>query len=176
MNGDKGMVGVSELPDEDGTRYTVLRRLERIDEDIVAVLLIILVAVVVLQIYSRFVLNDPVLWTLELAEGLFVWLVFVGGAVGVRRKSLQSIDVVLEMIPGRFQYLIRLCLSILMIAFVLVMIVHGWFLTNNSWAQTMPTTGLPRAAVFIAVPLSGLWMLISICRQMVGTYMENRNG
>lgn len=144
----------------------IAARLIRLDEDVIAILLIALVVVVVMQIWSRYVMGDPLLWTLEVAESLFVWLIFVGGVAGVRQRSLQGIDLLLTALPAVPRRALAILLYLMMIGFVGIMVWYGWALTQNSWLQRMPTTGVPRALVFIAVPLSGVWMLVHLLFQL----------
>ena len=42
----------------------------------------VMLVVVTLQVWYRFVLNDPLAWSEELARYLFVWSSFIGSAVG----------------------------------------------------------------------------------------------
>ena len=149
-----------------------LQRLETVDEDVIGILLAILVVVVVLQIGSRFILGKPFVWTVELALVLFVWLIFVGAVVGVRRKSLQAIDILAELFPSKLRRVLALVIHLGIIGFVLILIWQGAILTANSTRQVMPTTELPRAAVFVVVPLSGVLMLFYLCRQAVELFSK----
>lgn len=166
--------GAEDEPRREGGGRSLLRRLEAIDEDVIAVLLMILVVVVVLQIGSRFLFGRPFVWTVELALVLFVWLIFFGAVVGVRRKGLQAIDMVVKTFPPKLQALLSLAIHGLIIAFLMIIIWQGAILTWGSIHQIMPTTGLPRAALFVVVPFCGTLMLFYLLRQTVRLYSALR--
>ncbi|WP_341863738.1 TRAP transporter small permease subunit [Gymnodinialimonas sp. 57CJ19] len=54
-----------------------------------------------LQIYSRYVLQAPFGWTLELCLILWLWIVFVGCAFNVRDSDHVTFDIVYLMAPRR---------------------------------------------------------------------------
>ncbi len=52
-----------------------------------------------LQIFSRYVLNAPLGWTIELCLILWLWLVFWAGAFCVRDEDQIRFDVLIETLP-----------------------------------------------------------------------------
>lgn len=56
-----------------------------------------LTAVVALQVFTRFVLHTPVIWSEEAARFLFFWTVLLGSALSVRYRRHFVIDIN----PGR---------------------------------------------------------------------------
>src|SRR3954463_15941277 len=89
--------------------------------DCAAVALFAAVLVLVnVQIVCRFVLSLSVPWTEEVSRLLFIWLAYIGAAIGVREGSLIVIDTLPEMLGPRGRVWIRpivaLC-SIVVIVF-----------------------------------------------------------
>lgn len=71
------------------TLLKVLRAIKRARfvEYIIAILAAILSVVVLLQVVFRYALNNPLHWTEEMARFLLIWIVLLGAAIGIKRKS-----------------------------------------------------------------------------------------
>src|ERR1700712_3741896 len=62
-------------------------------EDWIAFVLFWTLAIIVfLQFFTRYILNDSLAWTEEIARYGLMWLAFIGGAVVTRRKTQISVE------------------------------------------------------------------------------------
>ena len=65
-----------------------------------------------LQIFSRYILNNPVPWTMEASSACFMWITLLS-ASGVRRNSGHIVfDTVFAMYPPRIQVLVTLVVNL----------------------------------------------------------------
>jgi C4-dicarboxylate transporter DctQ subunit len=70
-------------------------------EGVVAAMLAAMFLTFVLQIFSRYVINQPIGWTLEVCLTLWLWLVFWGCAFVVRHDEHVTFDVLYKSVrPG----------------------------------------------------------------------------
>ena len=70
-------------------------------EGMVAAMLAAMFLTFVLQIFSRYIMNQPIGWTLEVCLTLWLWLVFWGCAFVVRHDEHVAFDVVYKSVrPG----------------------------------------------------------------------------
>ena len=70
-------------------------------EGVVAAILAAMFLTFVLQIFSRYVMNEPFGWTLEVCLTLWVWLVFWGCAFVVRHDEHVAFDMLYRAVrPG----------------------------------------------------------------------------
>ena len=70
-------------------------------EGVVAAMLAAMFLTFVLQIFSRYIMNEPFGWTLEVCLTLWVWLVFWGNAFVVRHDEHVKFDVLYHAVrPG----------------------------------------------------------------------------
>lgn len=77
------------------------RWLLRLAEGVVAAMLAAMFLTFVLQIFSRYIMNEPFGWTLEVCLTLWVWLVFWGNAFVVRHEDHVKFDVLYNYVrPG----------------------------------------------------------------------------
>src|SRR3954468_23193424 len=75
---------------------------ERHPEDWIAIAVFWSLAFIVfLQFFTRYVLNDSLAWTEEIARYGLMWLTFIGGAVVTRKKAHIAVELVSNLMgPG----------------------------------------------------------------------------
>lgn len=118
-----------------------------------------LIATVGLQVLTRNVLHYPMLWTGDIAQLLFAWLIFVGAALGLRR----GVHYTVEVLPLHRPF-IRI--STLWIGFaatlgvIYLLVWHGWTLTMTRASGTVQSLGISRFWMFVPFPISGALMLL----------------
>lgn len=72
----------------------------RPEDSIVLVLFWALAGVVFLQFFSRYVMNDSIGWTEEIARYLLVLVTFVGAALAVRKNTHIAVEFFYRYLPG----------------------------------------------------------------------------
>src|SRR4051812_42947652 len=71
-----------------------------LEEILLASLVAAITSVTFLQVFTRYVTEDPFIWTEELARYLFVWIALIGGAAAVRTNGHFGLDVLRRHIPA----------------------------------------------------------------------------
>src|SRR5262245_24684741 len=56
--------------------------------------------IVFLQFFTRYVLNDSLAWTEEIARYGLMWVAFIGGAVVVRKNSHIAVELLANILPA----------------------------------------------------------------------------
>ena len=113
----------------------------------------------------RYFFVDPLTWSDEIARTLFVWLAFIGAAIGVKRRLHSAVLVFGSRMPAKWQTfmtLLGLCVIAVMAG---VLLYTGTTETLANFKQVMPITGLSRGWLYLAVPVSGLLILIYLVPQ-----------
>lgn len=82
------------------------------------------ICVVIMNVFTRYVLKFTYFWAEEVAVGCFVWTIFLGTAVAYRQKALIGVEALVVLLPKKirkiveaFTYLLLTCLSGLMFWF-----------------------------------------------------------
>ena len=86
----------------------IFKPLSRGAEFIAATMLAAMFLTFLLQIFSRYILQTPFGWTLELCLTLWVWLVFFGAAFVVRDKDHVTFDIFYLAAPRPLQRVLAL--------------------------------------------------------------------
>lgn len=85
-----------------------LRVLERIEISIAMALFVVIVISICAQVVSRYFLGSPLVWVEEAATYAFIWIVFLGAAVGMKRLSHIKIEALSLAVSERVQGVLRL--------------------------------------------------------------------
>ena len=92
---------VSLAPAGEGRAALLVKRLERGAELAAAAMFAVLFGAFMIQIVSRYVLNMPVSWSLELCSIAYVWVVFWTCDILVRERQHIVFDVLYQKFPPR---------------------------------------------------------------------------
>lgn len=137
--------------------------LDKFLEWLVVVAVAILVVDVLWQVFTRYVLKNPSSWTEELATFLLIWVSLLGAAVALNRGAHLGIDY----FTGKLQPKTRIYTEIFVFACIalfcfLVMVIGGIDLvrTTLNLRQVSPALGIQMGYVYLAVPISGLFMVL----------------
>jgi len=123
-----------------------------------------LVAAVVWQVLSRYLLASPSVWTEELARFLLIWIGVLGSVYAYYTRSHLTVDLLSERLGEAGRQRLEALQSAFVAIFALTaMVIGGVRLVWITWLldQTSPALGVPMAMVYAVVPLSGgllLWL------------------
>lgn len=130
--------------------------------ELISSALVVLITVLVLwQVFTRTILNDPSTLTEETVRFLFVWLSMLTAAYVVGTKGHMAVTLLSDKLDGDKQRALEILLQSLFIAFSIIIMIYGGFKSVQvTMAQTSPAMGLPMGYVYLSVPVSGIFMLI----------------
>ncbi|OLC12504.1 MAG: hypothetical protein AUH29_16070 [Candidatus Rokubacteria bacterium 13_1_40CM_69_27] len=124
------------------------------------VLMVVLSVDLMLGVFSRYVLVRTFTWYDEIARGCFVWVVFLGAAVGVRRGAHFRLHLFVGRLPPRLQRAVVAVGPLAVIAFSLVLVDQGWAFVELGRVQQTPVMGISKAWIYAAMPVGGALMLL----------------
>ena len=129
-------------------------------EGLLLVMMVVLCADVFLGGYSRYVMHSTFTWYDEIARLLFVWIVFVGAAVGVRRSGHFRLHLVIERFPPALRRAADVVGVLAIMGFGLVLIQQGWKLVELGQFQQTPVMGLSKGYVYASMPTGGALIIL----------------
>ena len=80
-----------------------IARLHRIAELISAALFAAMLGAFLIQVFTRYVLDDPASWTLEVCSITYVWIVFFASAVIVDQRHHITFDMLYKSVNARLR-------------------------------------------------------------------------
>jgi TRAP-type C4-dicarboxylate transport system permease small subunit len=146
---------------------TVFRSIKKVLDRCLEILVIVVVAVLVVdvlwQVFTRFILKNPSTWTEELAVFMLIWVSLLGAAVALNRGAHLGIDYFVGKLSPRkrlyTEIFVFLCVSAFSLA---VMVIGGIELVGNTLrvGQISPALGVRVGYVYLAVPISGFFLVL----------------
>ena len=133
----------------------------------------VMILVSLLQVFFRYVLNDSLTWSEELARYLFVWTAFLGSIIALHRGLHIDVDVLTSIVGKKTKTCLALLAKACMIALLLVLTVYGWRIVMLTWDAPSAALRIPMALVYMAIPLGAMGMLVVTVFQTVRTYQDN---
>ncbi len=134
--------------------------LDRIIRIATGTLMVILVAIMVAQVFFRYVLNSSLTWSEEVAVYLMIWVVFLGSAILVRRWEHVQIPTIVELCPQR----IRIALILFgRLASIICMAVFIWYGTEaffGNYHAASFTTGISTKWIKLSIPVGAAFMVL----------------
>jgi TRAP-type C4-dicarboxylate transport system permease small subunit len=141
---------------------TVVRTLERLADWLLIALFVLIFALVLAQVVFRYVLNDPLVWSEELARLAFVWVAMLTWGLGARRRSHIAVTFLPDMLSRTPRLLLAILVQVLIIVFCAILAWHGVTLTARNTDMSLVTLDIPYAIVYIVVPL-GAAIVVLYC-------------
>ncbi|WP_053361742.1 TRAP transporter small permease [Bacillus sp. FJAT-27251] len=129
--------------------------------DFIGILFIAITTIIVsATVFTRYFFSYTPKWSEEVSLLLFIWIGFLGIAVGFREKLHIGVGLFVGMMPEKAQTFFDYIAKFLVIAVSIIFIIYGYQFTVLMGGSTMPGTGLPNSVQYIVVPFTGVIMLI----------------
>jgi TRAP-type C4-dicarboxylate transport system permease small subunit len=149
--------------------------IEHHPEDWIALLLFWALAFIVfLQFFTRYVLNDSLSWTEEIARYGLMSLAFIGGAVVTRKKAHIAVELLANLMkPGPLKSVLLALVDFVTLGFMGLMAYFSLTIVERMHSQRMTVFELPMSIVYGVV---GLGCFLMLARQAQVVWRNARDG
>ena len=136
--------------------------IERHPEDWLAMLIFWSLAFIVfLQFFTRYVLNDSLAWTEEIARYGLMWVTFIGGAMVTRRKTHIAVELLSNLLPaGPIRVALLVLVDVITLGFLALLAYFSVTITERMASQWMTVFELPMSYVYAGVALGCIGMFL----------------
>lgn len=129
----------------------------------------LLVVVVVWQVVSRQIIQEPSAWTGEFARYTFVWLGLFAAALVFSERGHIAVDFVVRKMPRSVQKASGVLTQLAIITFALVVLVWGgWRASQGAWNQSLAALPSQVGVMYLAMPITGLIITFYATYHLVG--------
>ena len=118
--------------------------------------------IVFVSVMFRYVLNQPLAWTEELASLLFAWVTFVGAFVGFRSRSHIAIDTLVVFLPENVRRGIGRIVDVIVMAVLGLFVWEGVRLCLTTWSLEFPAMEISRGYLYLSLPVGAILMIAAI--------------
>ena len=129
--------------------------------------LLIMTAIIAVQVFARYVLNDSPAWAEQAALLLMIWYVFIAAAAGVREGFHIRIAIFADNLPPRVHHLVMVTAHVVVVVFGISMAIFGVELAQATWQHVIPTLGISRGYAYVPIALSGVMITGFAIEQLI---------
>ena len=140
-------------------KYPVYRWLIDAERFVAGGLLLAIFAMIIFQVFTRYVLNTPLSWSEELARLMVVWLTFLGAGFVASRNAHIAVDLLAVYLPKKLATATQVVAMVLVAAGSLYMIFAAVSLMLLTGGLQMTATSLPTPLLYASVLVGYLMIL-----------------
>ncbi|HSB82756.1 MAG TPA: TRAP transporter small permease [Candidatus Methylomirabilis sp.] len=140
----------------------LLAGIDWITDKVTLLILILLNLIVGVQVFSRYVLNHSLFWSEELARYLFIYLVFLSGAMVLRQDRHIQVTVLVDILPAPLRRAIIVLGELLMLGFAGVVLVESIRLAAMVGTVLTAAMEIPWSFVYLGIMLGMAIMVLAL--------------
>jgi TRAP-type C4-dicarboxylate transport system permease small subunit len=130
--------------------------------------------IVFLQFFTRYVLNDSLAWTEEIARYGLMWIVFIGGIMVTRRNTHIAVELLSNVMkPGPARAALLALVDCVKLGFLGLLAYFSFTITERMHMQRMTVFDLPMSYVYGGVAIGCIGMFV---RQAINAWRNARIG
>jgi len=129
-------------------------------------LMAVLVADVFLGVWSRYVMRATFQWYDEVARLCFVWMIFLGAAVAVRRGAHFRLHLLIDRFGVAARRRVDLLVTLVVIAFAVVLVAGGLAIAPLARRQVTDSLEISMLWFYAALPVGGALMIVFALPQL----------
>lgn len=152
----------------------MLKRLAQAEFALVSILFATIVLLVFVASVMR-TFGHPLIWSIDLAQLLFIWLCFFGAIRAMRQRGHLGVDLFVRLAPHRFRLAIETVVSLIFVGMLAVLAVEGYHLTVLNVERQFGDSGISYAYVTIAVPVGSIILGLTILYNIVDAWRKRAN-
>jgi len=123
------------------------------------VLVAVMVATILLQVFMRYVLNNALPWPEEVARALMIWMMALVAAPALRRGDFVAITMLPDSLPSLLSRLLRLVLALVAVAILVMLSDLSIDFFQRGFRTRAASFDLPRAWIYLAMGVCYFTML-----------------
>ena len=155
----------------------IVEKFEKILNLIATGILVALMVIVLLQIFTRYILNNSLSWTEEAARYLMIWGVLLGVSVAYLNGYLISIETFVKKFPASVAKGILILNRLLSLFYVGILVGYGVNMCILGSQMISPSLEINYVWIYLAVPVgSVLLFALLLIRPLKNESISEKKG
>jgi len=121
-----------------------------------------MVASVAWQVFTRYILHDPTIWTEEATRVFLIYMTFMGAGLSMLRGDEVKVTFITSRLPVRFQWALSLVTHLLSMVFLAVLLWYTFPLMKRLAHQPLPALRFSKSYVYVSLILGSLSMFLAL--------------
>ncbi|WP_300022505.1 TRAP transporter small permease [Oscillibacter sp.] len=133
---------------------------------------------IVVQVFFRYVLNNSLSWSEEMARYLFIWMIYIGISYGVKMDKHICVDAVYAIMPKKAQHPYAIVAYGLFLVFAIAIVYYGDLVVGMqiTSGQVSPAMGIPMQYVYAAPVVGMILTTIRLIQSIGGEVKAMKSG
>lgn len=131
----------------------LLRGLDAAISNLAGLLLAALIVIILGNVTARYIFNYSLTWAAELAQWLFIYVIFLGIPLAERAGLHLSITLLVERLPDRLRLAVEIVAKIL-VAYTMILVIFGADMLIAGIGGTNVALGVPGWLKFVLIPIA----------------------
>lgn len=123
-------------------------------------LMVSMTILVFLQVVFRYVWDNPLAWSEEIARFFFVWITFLSAANLLRIGQHISVKTFVEMLPPVPRICAEAIGHLVVLACSIMFLFGGIGITIDEWMQRSPSLQIEMGWIYLVIPIASFLMVV----------------
>ncbi len=120
----------------------------------------IMTAMILIQVFFRYCLNNSLPWPEEFAKFTMVWMTFLVAPYAYRKGLNVSMELFISRVPQRIRSFFQIVIHILLIAMAYYLLLEGLGMMKRGMRIRASSIDIKMAYVYLILPVSFVMMMI----------------
>ena len=137
--------------------------IDAVARSVIVIALSVMLFVICLQVFCRFVLGQALPWPEEAARFLMIWSLFLAAVYVHREEGHLRLDFFVEKLPLRIRLMLKILVNVAILLFLVVMLKGGIFEVDALKVMKTGALRISRAFPYAAIPASAaLFIMVTL--------------
>ncbi len=147
-------------------------KLSKLLKYITFVMLAVMVCIITAQVFFRYVVGTSLSWSEEMARFLFVWIVLLGAANGVKENYHVVITAITNRLPEKAAKIVNIIDILLIMVVALCMTVYGYQMAMKAAGHLSAAMRISTLWQYIPVPISGIAIILFSLEKLIESFRD----
>lgn len=156
----------------DGMKDTIVKIWNHLEEYFLFLILTAMVAIIFIQVVMRYVFNNSLSWSEELARYMYVWITWVGVSYSTRNGTHLRITMLRDRLPLKAKQGMEILVTIIWIAFSLFVMYMGIEAVSMiaTYGQRSSALRIPMQFCYLSIPVGMALMILRLIGSLIGQF------
>lgn len=147
-----------------------MKKINKIISKIESTIGVVMMVSIVLLVFISAVMRSfmhPVIWSVDMAQLLFVWISMFGADLALKKGAHMGVDILVRIFPVKLKKMVAMMSYLLCAAFALFVTYWGVVLFMDNYLRKYQTLQISYSFATAAVPIVSCLMILTLSEHIV---------
>ena len=139
---------------------------------------VLMLSIILLQVFTRYVIKHPIPWTEELSRFAYIWAIFLGAVIAQKSRSHMVVSVVLEKMSPRVKSVFETFSDLVSIIILFLVLSGTIMMMRRTYGVLASTIPMSYSYVYLALAIGSFLMMALLLKdfmKIVVSFFSRRN-